>query len=48
VDGRQLITTRVPLEEIVEEGFKVLEDSADVLKILITPHFESTRRHQRA
>jgi hypothetical protein len=32
----------------VEEGFKVLEDPADVLKILITPRFEPTRRHQKS
>jgi (R,R)-butanediol dehydrogenase/meso-butanediol dehydrogenase/diacetyl reductase len=48
VDGRPLLTRRVQLEEIVEEGFKVLEDPADVLKILITPRFEPTRRHQKS
>jgi threonine dehydrogenase-like Zn-dependent dehydrogenase len=48
VDGRPLLTRRVQLEEIVEEGFKVLEDPGDVLKILITPRFEPTRRHQKS
>jgi len=39
VDGRPLITTRVALEEIVEEGFEVLGASADVLKVLVESHF---------
>lgn len=38
VDGRPLLTNRVSLERVVEEGFAALEDPDDsVLKVLVTP-----------
>jgi 2-desacetyl-2-hydroxyethyl bacteriochlorophyllide A dehydrogenase len=38
VDGRPLLTTRVPLERIVERGFGALEAGGeDVLKVLVSP-----------
>jgi (R,R)-butanediol dehydrogenase / meso-butanediol dehydrogenase / diacetyl reductase len=38
VNGRPLLTTRIPLEQVVE-GFDILDNSsADTLKILVTPN----------
>jgi 2-desacetyl-2-hydroxyethyl bacteriochlorophyllide A dehydrogenase len=38
VDGRPLLTTYVPLEQVVEDGFGALEDpEEDALKILVSP-----------